>query len=112
MKTDIAKQFPYKGDLYGYVLVTSEDGSTTERRYAINPTEVSMSLSVNLLGELVIESETKMQIDSYLKNIKDKNGDEIYTSGEWQILQTAPILNPIGIKSGYKYRAKLIAGAI
>lgn len=53
-----------------------------------------------------------MQIDAYLKNIKDRNGEEIYTNGKWQIVQTAPLLGPLGIKYGYQYRADLIEGEI
>ena len=53
-----------------------------------------------------------MQINSYVKNIVDANNDQIYTNGEWQIIQTAPVLGPMGLKAGYRYRAIIIAGAI
>ena len=112
MKANTTKEYPYIGDLYSYTTVTSADGTVTERRYNGVPTQVAMILSVNLLGELVIESQSKMQINSYMKNIVDRNGDEIYTGGEWQIIQTAPVLGPMGLKAGYKYRATLIAGEI
>lgn len=112
MKANTTKQYPYTGDLYGYTQVTSADGAVTTNVYTEDPTPVAMALSVNLLGELVIESETKMQINSYVKNIVDANGDEIYTDGEWQIIQTAPVLGPMGLKNGYRYRAIIIAGAI
>jgi hypothetical protein len=71
-----------------------------------------MSLSINLVGELIITSQTKMQRNAYVKNIVDANNDEIYTNGEWQIVQTAPILGPMGLKDGYKYRAQIISGDI
>jgi len=112
MKANTTKQYLYTGDLYGYTQVTSADGLVTENVYVTVPTQVSLALSVNLLGELVIESESKMQINSYVKNIVDANGDEIYTNGEWQIIQTAPLLGPMGLKAGYRYRAIIIAGAI
>jgi hypothetical protein len=112
MLTNTTQVYPYSGNLYGYTPVTSADGTVTENVYSIVPTPVKMRLSVNLLGELIIESSTKMQISAYVKNIVDKNGEEIYTGGEWQILQTAPILGPGGLKGGYKYRARLIAGQI
>lgn len=112
MKPNTTREYHYTGDLYPYVLVTSADGTVTQRQYNVVPNQVPLSLSVNLLGDLVIESPEKMQIDSYLKNIVDRNGDEIYIGGEWQVFQTAPILGPMGIKAGYKYRARIISGQI
>lgn len=112
MKANTTKQYPYLGDYYGYTIITSADGLVSNRVYTTLPTPVTMQLSVNLLGELIVHSPTKMQVNSYLKNILDANGEEIYTDGEWQIVQTAPILGPMGVKAGYKYRARLIAGNI
>lgn len=112
MKANTTKQYPYTGDLYGYTKVTSADGSVTENVYDEVPTQVSLALSVNLLGDLVIESEFKMQLNAYLQNIVDANNEEIYVGGQWEIFQTAPLLGPMGLKAGYKYRARIIAGNI
>lgn len=112
MKANTTKQYLYTGDLYGYRQVTSADGAVTENVYNKIPIQVALALSVNLLGELVIESQTKMQINAYIKNIVDANNEEIYTDGEWKIVQTAPLLGPMGLKAGYRYRALIIAGAI
>lgn len=112
MKANTTKQYPYTGDLYRYTLVTSADGSVTERVYDEVPVQVALALSVNLLGDLIIESESKMQLDAYLQNVLDANGEEIYVGGQWRIFQTAPLLGPMGLKAGYKYRATLIAGNI
>ena len=112
MKANTTKEYPYTGQYYGYTLVTSAEGNVTERRYNTFFTEVNMALSVNLIGELVIESPSKMQIDGQLQNVLDRNEEEIYVGGVWQIVQTAPILGPNGIKGGYKYRARLISGAV
>lgn len=112
MKANTTKQYLYTGDLYGYTLVTSADGSVTERVYDEVPVQVALALSVNLLGDLVIESESKIQLNAYLQNIVDANGEEIYVGGQWQVFQTAPLLGPMGIKAGYRYRARIIAGNI
>ena len=112
MKPTIAKSYPYTADLYPYIVITSADGTVTTRQYNVVPTEVKLSLSINLVGELLIDSESKMQINAYLKNITDRNGEQIYQDGEWQIVQTAPMLSAIGTKEGYRYRARLIAGEI
>ena len=112
MKPIVAKQYPYTGDYYSYTLITSADGTVTERRYATIPTEVRLSLSVNLLGELVIDSPTKMQLDGKLKNVVDRNGEEIYEAGEWQIGRVAPNLSALGTKEDYRYYAKIIGGII
>jgi hypothetical protein len=112
MKANTTKQYLYTGDLYGYTLVTSADGSVTEKVYDEVPTEVKMALSVSIFGELLIESQSKMQINSILRNILDANNEEIYDGGGWQINQTAPILGPNGLKDGYRYRAVLFEGII
>jgi hypothetical protein len=112
MKANTTKQYPYTGDLYGYTQVTSADGSVTENVYDEVPTQVKLALSVNLLGDLVIESESKMQLNANLSNVLDANGEEIYVGGQWQIFQTAPLLGPMGLKNGYRYRARIIAGNI
>jgi hypothetical protein len=112
MKANTTKQYPYLGDYYGYTVVTSADGTVSNNVYTTVPTPVTMILSVNLLGELVIESKTKMQLNSYLKNIVDANNEEIYTGGQWKITRTAPYLGPMGLKDGYQYRAILIDGQI
>lgn len=112
MKLNTTKQFLYLADYYSYTLITSADGTVTTRQYVIVPQQVSLALSVNLLGDLIIESQFKMQLDGYLKNVLDRNGDEIYESGVWKIFQTAPLLNGLGVKEGYKYRATIIEGNI
>ena len=112
MKANTTKQYPYLGDYYGYTQVTSADGTVTTDVYTQDPTPVSLALSVNLLGDLVIESQTKMQLNGYIRNIVDANDEEIYTDGEWKIIQTAPLLGPMGLKAGYKYRATIISGNI
>jgi len=112
MKANTTKQYPYTGDYYGYTTVTSADGTISNRVYNTTPVPVAMQLSVNLLGDLVIESQSKMQLNSYVKNIVDANDEQIYTAGEWQIFQTAPVLGPMGLKAGYRYRARIIAGNV
>jgi hypothetical protein len=112
MKANTTKQYPYTGELYGYTVVTSADGSVTENVYVEAPTQVKMILSVNLLGELVIESQSKMQLNAYLSNVIDANAEEIYEGGQWKITRTAPYLGPMGMKDGYQYRAILIDGQI
>lgn len=112
MKPNLTKQYPYTGDYYGYTQITSADGTVVENRYVGTPTEVKMSLSVNLLGDLVVDSETKMQLHGYLKNVKDKTGEQIYQDGVWEIIQTAPLLSGLGTVEGYRYRATIIEGNI
>ncbi len=112
MKPNLSKQYPYTGDYYSYTVITSADGVVTERRYTGVPTQVAMALSINLLGELVIDSPTKMQLQGQLKNIVDRNGEEIYEAGEWQIGRVAPNLSAIGTKEDYRYYAAITGGII
>jgi len=111
MKPNTTNPYLYTGDWYGYTVKSGAQG-IVYNEYTLVPQQVAMSLSVSLIGELLIESPTKMQKNSYIRNIVDSNNEEIYTGGEWQIIQTAPLLGPMGLKAGYKYRAQLIAGDI
>ena len=112
MKANTTKEYLYSGNYYGYTNVTSADGTVTERVYNTFFTVVDMALSVNLLGDLVIDSPSKMQLNGYVGNVVDRNSEEIYTDGLWQIVQTAPILGPSGIKAGYRYTARIIQGEV
>lgn len=112
MKPLQIKQYPYTGNYFGYTTTTSADGSVTEKIYTTIPTEVKMSISVNLLGDLIIDSESKMQEAGYIRSIVDKNGEEIYQNGLWEIFQSAPLLSGIGTKEGYRYRARIIGGNV
>lgn len=118
MKLNTTKNYFYLADYYSYTLITSADGTVTTRQYVTVPSQVSTDITVNLnnntgvIGDLTITSEFKLQLNSYLKMILDKNGDEIYEGGIWKITSTMPILNSFGIKEGYRYTAQLIEGNI
>lgn len=112
MKPVVVKQYPFTADYYNYTLITSVDGTVTEKRYATIPTQVNLSITTNLFGQLKIDSLSKMQRESIIKNVRDKNGEEIYEGGEWQIIQTAPILSALGTKEGYQYVAIITSGDI
>ena len=112
MKTNTTTEYLYKGDYYSYTAVTSADGTVTSKTYETVHVIVNMALSINLLGELVIKSPIKMQVAGIIKEIIDRNDDLIYADGVWEIIQTAPILGPLGVKGGYQYRAILIAGEV
>lgn len=106
------KRFNYKVDLYKYILVTSADGSVTQKQYDTFPTEYDVQISTSFIGDLVILANEKFQKDSLIENLRDRNGNQIYTNGEWQITSTQPVTNAMGIVEGYKYKAKLISGDV
>lgn len=118
MKLGTTKNYFYLADYYSYILITSADGTVTTRQYVTVPSQVSLDVSVNLnsntgtIGDLIIISKYKMQLNGYLKNILDKNGEEIYEAGVWKITSTMPVLNALGVKEGYRYNATLIEGNI
>ena len=112
MKSNTTKQYPFLGDYYGYELVTSADGTVSERKYNEYFTEVKLALSVNFIGDLSLESQSKMQIDGIIKNIRDANDEEIYTNGQWTITRTMPVINSLHLKDGYAYSATIISGDI
>lgn len=104
------KAYYYLVDYYSYELITSADGTVTTRDYVTVPTTVAVGISTSFIGDLIIISNAKMQKDGYLKNLRDRNNNEVYPEGVWQITQTQPILNALGIAEGFKYKAKIIDG--
>lgn len=104
------KKFNYTADVYGYTLITSPDGTTTEREYEVVPQNYAMQVTTSFAGDLVILSNAKFQRQALILELKDRNGNEIYNNGAWEISSTQPITNALGLIDGYKYKAKLIQG--
>lgn len=106
------KNYPYTADYYSYTLITSADGTVTERRYTIVPQRINVSVSTSFIGDLIITSTSKLQNAGQLSNLLDRNGNPVYSNSVWEIKSTQPVVNPIGFVQGYKYKAKLISGDI
>lgn len=115
MKGNVTKEYYYLGDYYGFTREQTgvdEDNLPIYEYTYFYSRKVKMNLSINLLGELIVISPEKMQLNGKIKNILDAAGEEIYEGGEWTIYQTAPLLGPLGLKEGYQYKARLTAGDI
>jgi len=106
------KTYPYTADYYSYETITSADGTVTTKRYTTLPEKVKLSVTTSYIGNLIIFTKTKMQLSGKILNLTDKNNVEIYEDGQWEITQTQPITSPLGIVSGYRYKAKLIGGNV
>lgn len=106
------RSYPYTADYYAYTQITSADGTVVENRYNTVPQQVKMSISTSYIGDLIIITNSKLQIEGKISNVKDRNGNFIYLNGIWEISQTQPRTNPLGFVEGYKYKAKLISGAV
>ena len=106
------KRYNYEIDVYGYILVTSPDGTVTERQYDVVPTTHNVQITTSFIGDLIILASSKFQKDSYIQSLRDRNGNEIYPESIWQINSTQPITNALGLVEGYKYKAKIIAGEV
>lgn len=106
------KRYNYLADVYSYVLITSADGTVTQKEYDVVPTEHRVQISTSFSGDLVILATEKFQKDAYVQNIRDRNNNEIYEDGIWQISSTQPITNALGLVEGYKYKAKIIGGEV
>ena len=106
------KRFNYTVDVYKYTLITSADGTVTQKQYDTVPQNYNIQISTSFIGDLVILANNKFQKDALLENLRDRNGNEIYTGGEWQITSTQPITNAMGLVEGYKYKAKLVSGDV
>jgi hypothetical protein len=106
------KAFPYVADYYSYTIITSADGTVSEKRYSTIPVQIKMQASSSYIGDLIISTDAKLQKDGKISNLRDKNGAEIYQDGVWQISQTQPRTNSLGLVEGYRYKARIISGDI
>jgi len=73
--------YHYLVDYYSYESITSADGTVTSRNYLTVPVTVAVGISTSFIGDLVILSNAKMQKDGLLKNLRDRNNDEVYPDG-------------------------------
>lgn len=105
-------KYTYIGDYYGYTTITSADGLVSTNVYATAPTSIQFALSTTFIGDIVILTDSKLQLKGRITDILDRNSNPIYVDGEWEIKSTQPIVNAMGIIDGYKYKAKIISGDI
>lgn len=112
MLFNTVKNRNYTVDYKGYTLVTSPDGTVTEKRYAVIPTTVKVQISTSFTGDLIILADNKLQLEGYLNNLVDRNGKIVYEDALWKITSTQPVVNAVGLVEGYKYKAKIISGNI
>ena len=110
MLFNTVKNRNYTVDCTGYILVTSADGTVTQREYDVVPINRSVQISTTFTGDLIVLADVKLQVNSYLSNLLDRNGAEVYDNAVWQITQSQPVVNAVGLVEGYKYKARIISG--
>ena len=107
------KVYNYSGEYYRYTLVTDPNNPDyTLEQYSAIPEAIRINITTTLSGDLVILADAKLQIKGRIAKILDKNSIEVYPDGVWQISQTQPIVNALGLTEGYRYRAKIISGNV
>lgn len=107
------KNYYYTADYYSYVVLPPVEGSNvTIRDYSEIPESFRLSLTTSFIGDLVLMTSKKMQIEGYITNLLDKTGKEVFENGLWRITQTQPVLNALGFSEGFKYKAKILSGNI
>ena len=104
------KNYYYTANYYSYREVTLGDESTVQKVYAKIPESFKLALTTSFIGDLVILTSKKLQIEGYITDVVDKNGEEVFVDGLWRITQTQPVLNALGFGEGYKYKAKILTG--
>ena len=105
-------KYTYLADYYGYTTITSADGLVSNNVYTSIPTPIQFALSTTFIGEIVILTDSKLQLKGRITDISDRNDNPVYVDGEWEIKSTQPIVNAMGVIDGYKYKAKIISGDI
>lgn len=104
------KNYYYTANYYSYEEITSADGSVTEKVYTEVPESFKLSVTTSFIGDLIILTDSKLQINGYITDLLDKNGEEVFIEGLWEVVQTQPVLNALGFAEGFKYKAKIISG--
>lgn len=112
MLFNTVKSRNYTVDYRSYTLVTSADGTVTEKRYTAVPTTIKVQISTSFTGDLIILTDEKLQLNAQLENLVDRNGNSVYDDGVWNITSTQPVVNALGLVEGYKYKAKIISGNV
>lgn len=103
MKANTVRNYNFTGDFYeGTILQTGTGTPVVKYAFSFSP---KMTVSTNLFGELVIYTNTVLQLGGIISKVKDRNGDEIYPGSRWTITNGQPVLDGLGVISGYKYRA-------
>jgi len=103
------KNYQYVIDYYSYTRTTNVDNVTTID-YAINPTAIRAGINTTMTGDIIVLTKEKLQIEGLLKNIIDRNSNQVFQNGVWAITQTQPLVNTFGYVEGYRYRAKIVSG--
>lgn len=112
MLFNTVKNRNYTVDYKGYVIITSADGTVTTKRYDTIPTSIKVQISTSFTGDLIILADEKLQLEGYLENLVDRNGNIVYEDALWRISSTQPVVNAVGLVEGYKYKAKIISGNV
>ena len=105
MKLNAAKQHHLTVDYYTFVDTPS--GNTVVRTYSLD-SNVKVSVAGNLIGDLVIYSDSLLVLEGQLRNLRDRSGNAAMPDAIWQITQVSPVINGIGLFDGYKYKARLV----
>ena len=77
-------KYTYIGDYYGYTTITSADGLVSSNVYATAPTSIQFALSTSFVGDIVILTDSKLQLKGRITDILDRNNNPIYVDGEWE----------------------------
>lgn len=112
MLFNTVKNKNYTVDYRGYTTRTTADGVVTEKVYATIGTPIRVQISTSFTGSLIILADEKLQLNGYLENLADRNGNLVYEDALWKISSTQPVVNAVGLVEGYKYKATIISGNI
>jgi len=112
MLFNTVKNRNYTVDCTGYILVTSADGTVTQKEYDVVPINHPVQIATSFVGDLIVLADVKLQVSTLLSNLLDRNGAEVYDNAVWEITQSQPVVNAVGLVEGYKYKAKIITGNV
>jgi hypothetical protein len=114
MKLNAVTRFKYTGDYYNF---TAEEVTTTDPTSGIPVTAIERThffakkiiIHVNNDSSTFISVYCKEPLRVYgiLKNLKTKDGIELFEGGTWSIKSVEPVLSAIGTLEFYRHKASL-----
>lgn len=101
------RKLPYSGEIWNYNITTVPGGE--EKTYFLFK-ETKLDLGQNVFGKLNVflpEDCEGIMLDAQLRNLRDKQGNEIYPDGTWYLTGVSPSLNLYGGREGFRAVAQL-----
>lgn len=112
MKLNTVRKYNFTALYAGFTTFTDPNTGAEQKTYQ-DPIEIKCWVVNNALGELVLHTKSKLQNDSSISFLLDKDEGLVYPIGTpsgaiWRIIEGMPMYDLFGKVYEYKYRCLMI----